>query len=216
MNLGLHDIPLRLIGLIPLILSLTVHEFAHAWTAYVLGDDTAARQGRMTLNPIVHIDPIGTLLLPVFVGFGWAKPVPVVPTNFRRNVPMTTGMMLTSVAGPLSNLMLSSACAIIIGLCYRFSPDFLGSNPAIDWLLDRTLYLNVGLAIFNMLPIPPLDGSRMVDFFLPYRWRARWEWLQQYSPMALPVILIYGGSLISGPVNAVESQLRALILHIAT
>src|SRR5688572_26569558 len=94
--------------LIPLVLSLTVHEWAHAMSAYRLGDDTAAREGRLTLNPIVHIDPLGTLLLPLMgVPFGWAKPVPVVPTRFRRDVNMSTGMMITAAAGPFSNLVLA-------------------------------------------------------------------------------------------------------------
>src|SRR4051812_7061061 len=94
----------RAMDLIPLVLSLTVHEFSHAWSAWLLGDDTAALQGRMTLNPIVHIDPVGTFLLPLLgIPFGWAKPVPVNPLRFTRRFSMSTGMMITAVAGPASN-----------------------------------------------------------------------------------------------------------------
>src|SRR5215471_12296793 len=99
--------------LVPLLLSLTVHEWAHAWSAYRLGDDTAAKLGRLTLNPIAHIDPIGTLILPLLgVPFGWAKPVPVVASRFRRGVNMTTGMMITAAAGPLSNVVLAVLSAV--------------------------------------------------------------------------------------------------------
>src|SRR5689334_23219884 len=97
--------------LIPLILSLTVHEWAHAYSAFRLGDDTASRQGRLTLNPIPHIDPIGTILCPLLgIPFGWAKPVPVNPLRFNRGVSMRTGMMITAAAGPLSNLVLAVLC----------------------------------------------------------------------------------------------------------
>src|SRR5215468_292941 len=104
-----------------LILSLTVHEWAHAYSAFRLGDDTAARQGRLTLNPLPHIDPFGTILCPLLgVPFGWAKPVPVVPSRFRRDVNMRTGMMITAAAGPLSNLALAVVCTVLYGLLLRF------------------------------------------------------------------------------------------------
>ena len=109
--------------LIPLLLSLTVHEWAHAWSAYRLGDDTASMQGRLTLNPIAHIDPVGTLVLPLLgIPFGWAKPVPVNPTRFRRGVNMSTGMIITAAAGPLSNVVLALLSAVAFGLIARFSP----------------------------------------------------------------------------------------------
>src|SRR5579872_3573193 len=102
-----------LMTLVPLVLSLTVHEWAHAYSAFRLGDDTAARMGRMTLNPIPHIDPIGTILLPMLgIPFGWAKPVPITPTRFRRDISMRAGIMITAAAGPLSNLVLAVLCTV--------------------------------------------------------------------------------------------------------
>src|SRR5512142_2218234 len=110
--------------LIPLLLSLTVHEFAHAWSAARLGDDTGARAGRLTLNPLAHIDPIGTILLPLLgIPFGWARPVPVDPSRFRRTVKMRTGVMLTAAAGPLSNVILAVVCTVGYGLALRFMPE---------------------------------------------------------------------------------------------
>ena len=103
-----------LMRLIPLVLSLSVHEWAHAWSAHRLGDDTAQRQGRLTLNPISHIDPIGTILMPLFspIPFGWARPVPFNPANFTRNIQMRVGVMIVAAAGPLSNLVLAILCVM--------------------------------------------------------------------------------------------------------
>src|SRR5215831_21359818 len=131
--------------LIPLLLSLTVHEWAHAWSAYRLGDDTASMQGRLTLNPIAHIDPIGTLILPLLgVPFGWAKPVPVNPTRFRRGVNMSRGMMITAAAGPLSNVALAVLSAIALGLIARFSPELMsGGRMSIYGLLTTLIVINV-------------------------------------------------------------------------
>src|SRR5262252_9131058 len=109
--------------LVPLLLSLTVHEWAHAYSAHRLGDDTAERQGRLTLNPIPHIDLVGTLLLPLLgVPFGWAKPVPVNPARFKRTVNMRTGMLITAAAGPFSNLVLAILAAVILGIIHRTAP----------------------------------------------------------------------------------------------
>src|SRR5574340_802071 len=114
------DLQRGLMMLIPLVLSLSVHEFAHAWSAWKLGDDTADRMGRLTLNPLAHVDPVGTLLLPLLgIPFGWAKPVPVQPHRFRPTVNMTTGMMLVAVAGPLANLGLAVLCVLVEALLLR-------------------------------------------------------------------------------------------------
>ena len=173
--------------LVPMILSLSVHEFAHAWSAYKLGDDTAASQGRMTLNPLSHIDVFGTLIIPIFSvlngGFsliGWAKPVPVSPFRFHRNISMRSGMIITALAGPASNLILATLLAGVSMFLYSeqinsLAPHVGGSrvdalmylgamldgNP-IPMLLNRIFVMNVFLALFNMLPVPPLDGSRVL------------------------------------------------------
>lgn len=177
----------RLTFVIPLILSLTVHEWAHAISAYRLGDDTAARMGRLTLNPLPHIDPIGTLLLPIMgVPFGWAKPVPVNPARFDRKHNMRTGMMITASAGPASNVVLALVCVLIIGLMARFGVQ----DRAATSFLGMGFMLNVILAVFNMLPIPPLDGSRVADGLMPLRFRPAWEKFAQYGPIALLAVIV--------------------------
>ena len=154
----------RLVLLISLWLSLSVHEWAHAWSAWKLGDDTAALLGRMTLNPLAHIDPIGTVLLPLLgVPFGWAKPVPVQPHRFTRRVTMRMGMMLTAIAGPLSNLVLAAVSIVLLALLIRFRPGTIEMQQALFALLRTMIFLNVILATFNAIPIPPLDGSRVAD-----------------------------------------------------
>lgn len=202
--------------IIPLVLSLTVHEYAHAWSAWKLGDDTAAMQGRMTLDPIVHIDPIGSLLLPAMgVPFGWAKPVPVNPARFRRDVNMSTGMMITALAGPLSNLLLAIAGTVSYALTYRLAPEVLVSNPGLKTFLEFMIAGNVGLAVFNMLPVPPLDGSRVVENFLPYRMRGTWEQIVRFSPFLLLAVIIFGRRLISVPAGYIESMLGRLAGYLA-
>ena len=198
--------------LIPLILSLTVHEWAHAYSAFRLGDDTASRQGRLTLNPIPHIDPIGTLLCP-FLGipFGWAKPVPVNPLRFRRDVTMKTGMMITAAAGPISNLCLAVLCALGYGLLLRF--DLL--SDGLSELLLIAMGTNLALFLFNFIPVPPLDGSRIVDGLLPYRFRGQWEQLQQYSWILLLAVIYFGSSLLQGPIHWLYDHLADLIRLIA-
>jgi Zn-dependent protease len=180
---------------------LSVHEFAHAWSAWKLGDDTAARMNRMTLNPTSHIDLVGTILVPLFspIPFGWAKPVPVDPTRFRRDVYMGTGMAITASAGPVSNLLLAAACAVLYGLFLRFAPGMVDFGTAARFFLVKMVELNAALALFNMLPVPPLDGSRIVDWRLPYRLRGQWATVQQYAPLLLMVVLVFGGYLLAGP-----------------
>jgi Zn-dependent protease len=178
----------RFLFWIPLLLSLTVHEWSHAASAKALGDDTAERMGRLSLNPLEHIDPIGTLILPLLgVPFGWAKPVPVNPLRFRADVGMGTGLMLTAAAGPVSNMILALLTAAGMGICSRLYPGFLPQS----WLSILTTFvvLNVLLAFFNLLPIPPLDGSRIVDPLIPNSYRPAWDALAQYSAVALAALI---------------------------
>lgn len=175
-------------NLIPLVLSLTVHEWAHAFSARKLGDDTAERQGRLTLNPIVHIDPIGTILMPLLspIPFGWAKPVPFNPARFTRKLQVRTSVMLVAAAGPFANLILAVVCIVVLGLLLRFSVE----NEALNQLLQHGFALNVILAVFNMLPIRPLDGSSVVDRIVPPRMRPTWERFGQYGPLVLLAVII--------------------------
>jgi Zn-dependent protease len=208
---SMSEIVQRLLVVLPvLLLSLTVHEFAHAWAARRLGDDTAMRMGRYTLNPLAHMDPIGTFFLPVFtnIPFGWAKPVPVNPARFRRGVNMGKGMMFTALAGPASNFLLGIASALLLGLVARIDPslgsgsDGRGASGIAAAFLYSMIQMNVVLGIFNLLPIPPLDGSRIVDAFLPVRFRPAWETFSRFSIFALLILVFFGWRLIGGPINA--------------
>jgi Zn-dependent protease len=204
----------RLMYFVPLILSLSVHEFAHAWSAYRLGDDTAARLGRLTLNPIAHADLVGTVLFPLMgVPFGWAKPVPVNPARFRRDVRMGTGMAITAAAGPASNLVLALLSGVGLGLVLRYDPS--GQGGGLGLLLNRAVIINVSLALFNLLPIPPLDGSRIVDGFLPYRLRPQWQAVERLAPFLLVGVFLFGWRVIGAPVVAVYHWIFDLSLRLA-
>src|SRR5512138_2608273 len=151
-----------------------------------MGDDTAARMGRLTLNPVPHIDVFGTIILPLMnAPIGWAKPVPVNPARFNRKFGMATGDIIVSAAGPLSNLLLGLVAAIVLGLLARFAPDAVGRGSAGLALLSRFMIVNAGLALFNLLPIPPLDGGHVAASLMPYRWRGAWEQFARLSPFLL-------------------------------
>ena len=183
----LFRLPLEvLIILLPiLIFSLCFHEFSHGYTAYRLGDHTAARSGRLTLNPLAHLDPIGSLMI-LFVGFGWAKPVPVNPINFSNP---RVDMMKVAFAGPASNLIL----AFISGLMIRFAnySDLMNNG-----ILYQTLYvfsfINIALAVFNMLPVAPLDGSQIFgNMISKNNPELAWK-LQMYGPKILIGLILIG------------------------
>lgn len=192
--------------LIPaLIVAIVCHEVAHGWVAKLLGDTTAYDRGRLTLNPIRHVDPVGTLLVPGFLAlvggpiFGWAKPVPVL--RQRLNNPRY-GMMLVAAAGPLTNLLLALIGAVLFGLSLPEGamlassdtglPQVTGADGAIALIPSALFFfilINVFLAFFNLLPIPPFDGSHIVEGLLPRSWAVYWNKLQQVG-MILFVVLI--------------------------
>jgi Zn-dependent protease len=170
----------------------TVHEYAHAYAAVQLGDPTPRWLGRLTLNPLAHLDPLGTLLL-LLVGFGWAKPVPVNPAHFQDP---RRGVLLVAVAGPLANVCLLA----LLGTLYR-----LGLVPEAGWvssLWSRMLNVNAVLAEFNLLPIPPLDGSRILGAALRGEAERAYDRLQPYGSLLLLVLLATGwlGPLVRAPV----------------
>jgi Zn-dependent protease len=205
----------RMMFLIPLILSLSVHEWAHAWTAFMLGDRTAESQGRLTLNPLAHIDPIGTVLLPLLgVPFGWAKPVPVNPAFFNHSVTMRTGVMLTALAGPVSNVCIAFLSAILKGLVVRPGSVPFEQAPTLATLFDMLITMNIALAIFNMLPIPPLDGSRIVDGLLPDRLRSGWDAIARIGPILLMAVLLLlaltASRLLTAPIEFFRSILNGV------
>ncbi len=191
-------------SLVMFILSLSVHEYAHARVAFALGDDTASRQGRMTLNPIPHIDPIGTILMPILGAsglpvIGWAKPVPVTPLNFTRRFSMRVGHALVAAAGPASNILLMIICVILYWVLFKSNivpglPDNI--TGAIMYFLLMMSWINVALAVFNMLPIPPLDGSRL----LPRSLDGVMEVMQRYTFLIFIVIILFGRHIISVPI----------------
>ena len=157
----------RLLIQIPILLiTLTIHEFSHGYVAYLLGDDTAKRAGRLTLNPISHIDPIGLLML-FIVRIGWAKPVPVNPYNFKNQ---KRDMAITAAAGPASNFVMAIILSIVFNLLKAANPNILysGSMPTQFFIgmLVYAILINLALGIFNLLPIPPMDGSKILGGFL--------------------------------------------------
>lgn len=199
----------RLTVLVPLWLSLSVHEWAHAWTANRLGDDTARLMGRMRVDPLVHVDWVGTVLLPlVGVPIGWAKPVPVNPLRFR-GVHQDTGLLLAAGAGPASNLVLALLAALVHRLVALAPAHPVGSGLLA--LLAVAVPLNLGLAAFNLLPVPPLDGGRIVDGLVPYRWRPHWARLQVVGPFLLAALLIGAEVAGAGPLSALAAASDLLL-----
>lgn len=191
----LGNLQSTLLFLVALVISISIHEAAHAWSAYELGDSTARNMGRMTLNPIVHFDPVGALML-IFMAFagwgiGWGKPVPVNPFNLRTNP--RVGMGLTSAAGPFSNLVLAALCAIPLRLWGFSLPSLLSMFL---WVMVLT---NVGLALFNLIPLPPLDGFGVLQGILgtfrtrwAYEWGRRLDQVAPYGPILLMGLLAIG------------------------
>jgi len=177
----------KLIIQIPVfLLALTIHEAAHAFVALRFGDDTAKRYGRLTLNPIAHIDLFGTLIIPIALGlmggfmFGWAKPVPIDTRQFKiKN--FKKAVFWVSFAGPLSNFILMFISAVLLAVvATKIKPDAYFFTPMFE-MLRMSVAINASLAIFNLIPLPPLDGSNMVSTFLSYNTLQKYEQLSRYS-----------------------------------
>ena len=184
-----------LLYFIPFLLSLGIHEWAHAYTANKLGDNTAAFLGRLTINPIKHMDIFGTIIFPIMgllfaiPFFGWAKPVPVNPRNFKNP---HRDMAIVAAAGPISNLILAVIFAFLRSLLYPYATPY---NPVLTPLYvvcEPAIWINVILAFFNLIPLPPLDGSRILRFLLPYRAGLTFERLEPYAPILLLGIFFSG------------------------
>jgi Zn-dependent protease len=178
--------------LIPLVIAIVFHEVAHGWVANAFGDPTARRRRRLSLNPIRHVDPIGTIALPLFLAvtgapvFGWAKPVPVVAHRMRNP---RLHMVLVALAGPGMNLLLALVGALALGALLAAAPP-----PALGWVflaanLFNFVAINIFLAVFNMLPIPPFDGGHVVEGLLPRRAAVHYAKLQRYSLVLLVLLL---------------------------
>ena len=196
---------LLFIVVVGLIIAITVHEFSHAYVAYRLGDDTARRKGRVSFNPLVHLDPMGTLLL-FIAGFGWGKPVPV-NTSYLRP-PIRWSMAAVSVSGVFANLLIATLVALPVRLG-------LPGNDMIMTLLMYTVHINVILAIFNLIPIPPLDGFNIVSSILPRSVLSPLAPAIRYSPFILLAVIVVDnffptnifGTVIGWPVNRITGAL---------
>jgi len=176
---------------IPAVLfAITIHECAHGWAAYLMGDHTARYSGRLSLNPLRHMDPIGALCM-LFFRFGWAKPVPVNSSNFRNR---RAGIVTVSLAGPLSNFVTGLICCILFYMISFFTQGESALSRFALTILIQSVYMNVGLMIFNLIPIPPLDGSKILLEFLPYRWQYKIYAYERYFGLIL-ILLVYAGSM---------------------
>jgi len=176
-----------LMRIIPALICITIHELAHGYTAYKLGDNTAKDRGRLTLNPIKHIDIFGLLMM-VLIGFGWAKPVPVSMRNFKNP---KRYMAITALAGPLSNIILAVFVLFIFGLVFTplGSMNADGLSGSILLMIERTAYLSIALAVFNLIPIPPLDGSKVLFSILPEVTYYKLMRYERFGIIALIIIL---------------------------
>ena len=207
-----------LLTLPAVIIAITFHEYAHALAADKLGDDTPRMQGRLNLNPVSHLDPVGFMLL-MFAGFGWGKPVQINPRNFNRNVRIDKGEAIVSIAGPLMNFVLAIVSAIILGAVYMFaSSSFLNGTVGniLFILLQELVIINIGLGVFNLIPLPPLDGSKIFINFMPYNTR---RWIIEHSYIFYYVFLAIwitglAGVIIAPIINLLYSGLMNGVLAI--
>ena len=193
-DMGIFDMQTFFVTLIVLVTSLPAHEFAHAWMAYKLGDDTAARQGRLDLNPLRHLDPIGALMLILTQRFGWAKPVPGDPRRCDRRSSVRAGMARSSLAGPAANVILAllSLLAAKILMVVILVTNTGGALAILEWVFITMASINVSLAVFNLLPVPPLDGFSILTFFVPAKWEYKVRQYQQVIYIVLLVLVVSG------------------------
>lgn len=206
---------ITLITTLAVLIAITFHEFAHAFAADKLGDDTPRSQGRLTLNPLAHIDLVGFLLL-IVAGFGWGKPVQINPLRFKKSITMNTGEIIVSLAGPLMNFILAVISSIFMALMFKFNwfSNIQGEAYYLIVLFVLELVLiNVGLGVFNLIPLPPLDGSKILNGLLPYNARVWFEKNSQIFYIVFVVIWISGlaGVIISPVIRGISGGLLTVV-----
>lgn len=200
-----------LVDLLVIFLILPFHEWAHAFAAYHLGDKNIKYRGRLSLNPLSHIDPIGALAI-IFIGFGWAKPVEIDARSFKNP---KVGMGLSALAGPLANFVAALAGGLILNGLWTFVPEFIYFNKFGSYILTFLSYyivLNISLAVFNLIPIPPLDGSKILFMFLPDRWVYNFYKYEQFFSYAL-ILLICFDIL---PVSTISSYVTEFVMYLSS
>lgn len=213
----LHD-PTELLALalsLPgVIIAITFHEYAHAKAADMLGDDTPRQQGRLTLNPLAHIDIFGFIML-IFAHFGWGKPVEINPRNFKRDKSMSAQEAIVAIAGPTMNIVIAIILMAILCVIYKFAPLFTLTTTGyiIVILLQMAIQVNIGLGIFNLVPLPPLDGSKVLMHFLPYDAKSWFLDREKVFYAIFLIIWITGlvGYIISPVINVVYKGMYWLI-----
>ena len=197
------------------IIAMTFHEYAHAFAADKLGDDTPRQQGRLTLNPLKHIEPVGFFLL-LFAGFGWGRPVEINTNRFNKNMDKSKGEAIVSFAGPLMNIILAIVSAFILGVILKFNLlaklQMQYAEIVIIFMM-QLLYINLGLGIFNLIPLPPLDGSKILMNFLSYEGKS---WFQQNYHIFYAIFLVlwitgYAGKLVSPIITGIYDGMSWLI-----
>ena len=208
MSGGIEVVLLTLPGVI---IAMTFHEFAHAFVADKLGDTTPRSQGRVTLNPASHIDPVGLVLL-LFAHIGWGKPVQINPNNFNSNKSIETCEALVALAGPIMNFILAFIFMIIYYALYWFT----SVSGVVLYVVYYTVIVNIGLGVFNLLPIPPLDGSKIFSKFLPYNAKAWLDRNMQYIYLVFLILWITGilSYIVSPIINVVFSGLNYAVAWI--
>ena len=203
-----------LISVPGVLVAITFHEFAHGYAAYKLGDNTAKNEGRLSLNPFAHLDPIGSLLLLV-AGFGWGKPVNVDPRNYTRKISMEKGQAIVSIAGPIMNFILAIVFTLIYCAIYKFAgASFINSTVGmiVILLLNYTVTINIGLGVFNLIPLPPLDGSKVIMPFLPSKAKQWFVSNEQIFYIIFVLIWLTGiaGTIISPAIRTISTGILNL------